>query len=184
MSPNRLRRPSEVVGSRVRDLRIARGWSQARLADCLQDVGINLGQSNVARLETGKRDVSLDDVYCLALALDCPPLILLAPGDDTTRVRVGRRGENASRLRAWIVGRQPLDTVRNHDAYREHVGRLREPTGFTVGPFLREIADQLDADTAEGQEQAILSALDYLKGSLRAVRQFAARYPADTTQEG
>ncbi len=114
MAGKRIQDPREAVGARVRALRIGRGWSQGRLAERLSAVGVSLAQSNVARLENGKRDVSLEDLYGLALALDCPPLLLLASDDDTTRVKVGKRGENPSRLRAWFAGRQPLDTVRCH----------------------------------------------------------------------
>ncbi|CAN5398582.1 hypothetical protein BH24ACT12_BH24ACT12_24660 [soil metagenome] len=163
--------PSEVIGARIRDLRIARGWSQHRLARRLSEDGLTLGQSNLARLENGKRDVTVSDLFTLALALDCPPLTLLAPETDTEQVMVGARGENPSRLRAWIVGRQPLDTVRGQQTYREHTGRMREAgSGLTVGPFLREMADQLDADGAEGQVQIIDAAIAYLRGARRGVQ--------------
>ncbi len=158
-----------AVGERIRTLRTARGWTQAALAARLGQVGMTLSQSNLARLESGERNVTLDDLYGVALALDCPPLALLAPGDGTP-VKVGTRGESPARLRAWFVGRQPLDTVRDHGVYREHVGRLREPAGMTLGPFLREVAGQLDADDLDGQAEIIRAAQDYLRGAARAVR--------------
>lgn len=175
--------PHEVIGARIRDLRIARGWSQHRLAQRLSEEGLTLGQSNLARLENGKRDVTVSDLFTLALALDVPPLLLLAGDDDAARVKVGARGENPSRLQEWIVGRQPLDTVRGQQTYREHTGRMREAgSGLTVGPFLREMADQLDADGAEGQVQIIDAAIAYLRGARRGV-QYRAN-STTTEQEG
>ncbi len=55
---------------------------------------------------------------------------------------------------------------------------------MTLGPFLRDLADRLDADSAEGQEETIHMATDYLKGTLRAVRTYADRFTADKAQEG
>ncbi len=174
--------PSEVVGGRVRAFRKRRGWSQERLAERLREVGVSLGQSNVARLENGKRAVTVDDLYGLALALDCPPLALLLPETDTEQVMVGARGENPSRLLAWFVGRQPLDTVRGHQTYRRHTDRMRQAgSGLTVGPFLREVADLLDADGAEGQVKIIDVALKYLRGARHGVQH---RANSTTSKEG
>lgn len=172
--------PGAAIGARVCGFRKGRGWSQARLVRRLAEVGLSLGQSNLARLENGKRDVSVADLFALALALDVPPLLLLGSDDDRDRVRVGTRGESPGRLRAWATGRQPLDTVRGQAAYREHTGRLREAgSGMTLGPFLRDLADQLDADSAAGQEETITAATDYLRGALAGVR-----YAAQRAQEG
>jgi len=171
---------------RVRELRVARHWSQGKLAERLVAVGLILGQSNVARLENGKRDVSLVDLYGLALALDCPPLFLLAPNDDNAKVRVGKRGENPSRLRAWVVGKQPLDTVRDPDAYREHAGQLdtvpdpdfhqlaagrpstRRQTEYSA--VLRHLADVYDAGSDADRADAELAVLAYTTGVLKGRR--------------
>jgi hypothetical protein len=83
--------PSRVVGLRVREFRTHRNghrWTQERLAQELREVGIQIGQTDVARLEklpgdTGKdpRPVTLEDWLALAFVLDVPPLALLLPKD-------------------------------------------------------------------------------------------------------
>jgi hypothetical protein len=56
--------------------------------------------------------------------------------------------------------------------YRAHVGRMRETgsSGMSLGGFLHDLADMLDADSAAGQLEIITAAEDYLKGARRGVR--------------
>lgn len=167
-----------TLGDNVRRLRKARGWSQVQLSVRLKDAGLTLGQTDLSRLElqnpSGKRPrlVMVEDLFSLALALDCPPLSLLASQDGP--ILVGKWGERPSRVQAWIVGRQPLDTVGDPNAYRANAG-LREGSGMSLGSFLRELADLLDAEDLAGQEEAVLAAQDYLRGVLRAVRRTRLR---------
>lgn len=71
----RLKRPraaSYAVGRRILDARSRRGWSQARLAR-----RVSLDQSMIARIETGDRRVTVDDLVELAEALGVTPAALL-----------------------------------------------------------------------------------------------------------
>ena len=58
---------SESIGRMIRDARIARGWSQQKLADELGSV-----QSAVHRIENGQQNLSLNMIDRLAEALDMP----------------------------------------------------------------------------------------------------------------
>jgi transcriptional regulator with XRE-family HTH domain len=78
-----------VVGLRVRDTRKDRRWTQERLAQELREVGIRMGQTDVARLEKlpgdkghDPRSVTVEDWLALAFVLDIPPLALLLPTDE------------------------------------------------------------------------------------------------------
>jgi transcriptional regulator with XRE-family HTH domain len=81
--------PSRVVGLRVRETRKDRRWTQGQLAQELREVGIRIGQTDVARLEKlpgdkghDPRSVTVEDWLALAFVLDIPPLALLLPTDD------------------------------------------------------------------------------------------------------
>src|SRR5262249_43176870 len=63
----------QVVADQVRWLRDRRGISQQALADSL-----GWTQSQVARLESGKRAVTVADLLALAWGLDVAPVYLLA----------------------------------------------------------------------------------------------------------
>ena len=54
-----------VLGDRVRDVRVARGWSQ-------QDLGemTGIGRTNVSRIEGGKKNITLEVLWRLAARLE------------------------------------------------------------------------------------------------------------------
>jgi transcriptional regulator with XRE-family HTH domain len=56
-----------AFGARVRELRLARGLSQERLAELA-----GLHRTYVSSLERGRRNVGLDNILDLAAALDVP----------------------------------------------------------------------------------------------------------------
>lgn len=69
-----------VVGSRVRERRDSRGWSQARLIARLAFVtggAWNPAVQEVTHIETGRRTVLDIEVFALALALECSAAWLL-----------------------------------------------------------------------------------------------------------
>jgi len=69
--------PANLIGPRVRDARAACGYSQATCAGLLQEqlvllypeISFVLDQSDLSRLETGKRPVWDFEVRCLAVVL-------------------------------------------------------------------------------------------------------------------
>ncbi len=60
-----------AFGTRLRDLRLARGLSQERLAEAA-----DLHRNHVGTIERGERSVGLDTILSLAAALDVPPASL------------------------------------------------------------------------------------------------------------
>jgi transcriptional regulator with XRE-family HTH domain len=104
------------------------------------------------------------------------------PEPGRVKVRRYRRGggplvEGRDRVRAWIVGRRPLDAGRDPQRYRAVEGELQPHPGQPhLGAFLRALAEEIDSEDFDGQEQAILAAQKYLDGALRGIRMFKARY--------
>lgn len=60
------------VGANVRRLRYERQWSQSKLAET---AGLN--RSYLSMVENGRRNISLDNLVSLALALQVEPSVLL-----------------------------------------------------------------------------------------------------------
>ena len=107
------KKPGEVVAEQVRYFRGRREWTQEELAQRLDELGIpGWRQSKIAKIERGEaRRLPIDDVFELALALGCPPVMLLAPNypDPRTMVEVAPgHAFQVGRVRGWIRGRDPL----------------------------------------------------------------------------
>jgi transcriptional regulator with XRE-family HTH domain len=62
--------PEHQFGAHVREAREDRGWTQESLARRLRDLaGIDLHQTAIARLEVGKRSITLNEAAALAQLL-------------------------------------------------------------------------------------------------------------------
>ncbi|OBG69246.1 hypothetical protein A9X05_05280 [Mycobacterium sp. E3298] len=61
---------AQTFGARVRDLRKAKGLSQEDLARDLSFSGRSYHQTTIAKLESGSRPTSVEELYLLALVLD------------------------------------------------------------------------------------------------------------------
>lgn len=71
----------------LRELRETRNWSQQKLADEVSRTGPPCGQPDIARLESGKKKMTMDWMVRLGRALDVDPKVFLdAPGGKDTPV--------------------------------------------------------------------------------------------------
>jgi transcriptional regulator with XRE-family HTH domain len=83
--------------------------SQQGLADRLNQLGARVDRSVVAKVESGKRVVSLEDAFRFALALDVAPVHLLVPIDADEPIHLAPNMEaSPHEVRAWIRGFMPL----------------------------------------------------------------------------
>jgi transcriptional regulator with XRE-family HTH domain len=115
MPSNRRRRPKGItfeqsVALRVRRLRERHGLSQQDLADKLASYGIALDRSAVARLERGRRGISLEEAMYLALAIDVAPVHLIVDPDGELPIVIGKTSPPVApfEARGWIRGEIPL----------------------------------------------------------------------------
>jgi transcriptional regulator with XRE-family HTH domain len=99
-----------VVGEQVAAIRKRRGWTQEDLARRLADLGCGyLGRGAIAKIETEKREVSVDELVALAAALNVTPVNVCVPygADDqveiTPKIRVP-----APRARRWFYAWEPI----------------------------------------------------------------------------
>ena len=63
--------PANLVGPQIRRLRVALGWSQARLALRLQLGGLDLGRETIAQIEAQTHCVKDRDLHHFSRALAC-----------------------------------------------------------------------------------------------------------------
>jgi transcriptional regulator with XRE-family HTH domain len=100
---------SQSVARRVRALRVAHGMSQEDLAAALANRRTPIDRSSIARLEKGKRSITVDELMWLARALHVAPVHLLVDPDGDEAITPGP-GLEASphEAREWIRGRFPM----------------------------------------------------------------------------
>ncbi len=105
---------SGVVAQQLGRLRHWRGWSQQALADAIAQQGGALARGALAKIETGKRAVSLDELFLLAAALKVPPPMLLLPfeGDELVQV-TPRLGAHPHDVIEWFFGDEALVGARS-----------------------------------------------------------------------
>ena len=80
--------------NRLRELRLAKSWSQQRLADA-----IGVSKVTISDLERGSMQMTIDYMRRLAIPLECAPAELLAPVDNPYLLSEEER-EIIDRLRA------------------------------------------------------------------------------------
>jgi transcriptional regulator with XRE-family HTH domain len=93
-------RPAQIVARRVREARKSRGWSQGELAEQLRAIGYPKTRETLTKLESGhNRNITVDDLFALAVALGVNPVHLLAPLEDDVPVAMTEQVQ----LPAWVV---------------------------------------------------------------------------------
>lgn len=122
-----------LIAQRVKEIREKKEWTQQDLADAVTEVGgpLTLSRTALAKLEAGgtrARNVSVEELLVLAVALGVAPIHLAVPPDSELADRPARRLKitpgNAARpaeilhpdaARAWVrgvggppAGRDPL----------------------------------------------------------------------------
>ncbi|MBE6924241.1 MAG: helix-turn-helix transcriptional regulator [Ruminococcaceae bacterium] len=70
-----------LVGERVRQLRIERGWSQQTLSNKLEMLAIYVCRGSISRIEDKLRTVTDIELYGLARVLDVPMESLFADAE-------------------------------------------------------------------------------------------------------
>jgi transcriptional regulator with XRE-family HTH domain len=68
-SPRRTKFPANFIGPQIKRLRLARGWSQAKLAERLQLNGLDVDRGVVAQMESQFHCIKDRDIFHLARVL-------------------------------------------------------------------------------------------------------------------
>lgn len=112
--------PSQVFIERMARFRRRREWSQGDLAEELTRFGVNLNQAQVAKIEGGKRGLSLDEAIAIAWVLGVPPAFLYLPLGESERVSpVPNESIHPDLVRKWVTGEEPATYTNKRSRYRE-----------------------------------------------------------------
>lgn len=99
-----------VVGANIARIRKARGMSTYRLAEALAAVDRPIAQSQISRIEAGKRKVDVDDLMAFAVALKVSPSALLLEPSMEGYQEVTSAGIIRSEIAwQWLYGERPLE---------------------------------------------------------------------------
>lgn len=105
---------SDFIGRRVREIRDSRGWTAAVLAERCAKVGApHLTKPVITNIEGGRpgkdgirrREVTVDEMLALALALEVPPFLLFVPLGQGDALQVTGTAEMSTLEAArWVAG--------------------------------------------------------------------------------
>lgn len=154
-----LRQAAVDFGRRVKKLRKDAGLTQADLAERLSQWGRSYHQTTVAKLESGTRPTSLEELIPLSVALGIPQQAFFqdpSPADQAER-EARQAEQEVLRLRA------ELDEVRDQQRRLRRQLEQAEQTYAEKSAALRQIDPEVAADReeklrAEDDERAALQA--------------------------
>ena len=107
--------PSKALADRLLALRNAHGWTQTELAERMRSFGWSWDRTTVAKLESGSRQLSLDEFIALAWVLGVPPGALVTPLRTSERLAVTPATSQTS-VEVWLwFGGRPLALGRYKD---------------------------------------------------------------------
>jgi transcriptional regulator with XRE-family HTH domain len=148
--------PSEVFRSRLREVRRAKGWTQQELAGALSSQGVGITAFAIARLESGKRGISLDEAVAIAAVLGPSLLHMIVPLEERGRVHLApQMSAKVIDARAWIRGQRPLQQADEQLFYFQAPPSEADWFPFVPGPWRFEQRKDFEA-TRERWEREIL----------------------------
>lgn len=122
-----------AVAENLRRVREARGISTLKLAERLRQLGRHIQPAALTRIELGERQVYLDDVFVLAVALGVSPTSLMLPFTADGTVEIEGVGQVPARAAwAWVDGRAPLADQAAEDYEETYIDHqmLSRPRGM------------------------------------------------------
>jgi transcriptional regulator with XRE-family HTH domain len=154
---------TRAIQDNVRQLRRKLDLSQNDLAERLAGLGHPLDRAGVAKIETHRREVSVRDLFALAMALDVSPARLAFPPDAESIVGLTPTvAVPAYVARRWMRGRVPLpeqdgehfvSEVADEDAFMQ-----RDPHLLALWDGVeREALHALGVKRMSGNERRVVS---------------------------
>lgn len=99
-----------AIAQQLRTARERNGMSQQAVAERLGQLGLSLHQTAIAKIEAGRRSVSVEELFALAIALNVAPVHVVVPFDAAEVIRLApeHKGDHAGWVREWVRGAHPL----------------------------------------------------------------------------
>src|SRR6266511_1852291 len=110
--------PGVIFARRVKEARKRRDWSQQTLADRLTELGYPMTRVVLTKLEAGKRQATLEDIFAFAVALGVAPVHLLValdvwlselPASEQESLMKSQLTRGASPLHMALMDQEKLD---------------------------------------------------------------------------
>lgn len=142
-------KPSETFAARLREVRTRKGWTQQQLSERLNDLGRRMDRAALARIETGDRQVSIDELVELSAVLGVTPIHMVIPASGDHLVDIAPELSVSPRqARGWIRGQSPLRPEDAHTYYTEvSVDEIEERYDRTRALLLNLAQSVVDAVT-------------------------------------
>jgi transcriptional regulator with XRE-family HTH domain len=148
-----------VIADQVRTLRKERGVTAQRLADLLNEVGVEWTRDTVTKFETRRRgSLDVTELFALALVLNVPPPLLIVPIDAESVPVVPVDNFSAYRTTLWLLGEFPLLDARG--------GRWLD-----AGLPIRLVRRYRDAEMSVANALSMLDDADYFEATGRGAPQ-------------
>lgn len=160
------KRPSEVLGKRIEDVRKLRGLTQKELS-----AKLGMHRETITAIESGVRQVKVDELMEIAAFLNVSPMHLVIPLGDQDVVAVGGTAWPANLMRAWIRGRLPLSFEKDARTFFDFIatspdseieslakafvtaGRDQITLAFTDQEWLQQRVEDVSWEIKEGESQ-------------------------------
>ena len=140
--------PSGVTGTRVRQVRVKRGWTTSQLAQRCERAGApHLTPAVINDIETGRptagvrrRNITVDELLALALALNIAPLHLVVPIEDSGEPYhvTPAVTESRWRVRKWVRGFAPLNPIPKVSDSRQYYSEVPDEE-FAAGVHIEGV---------------------------------------------
>jgi transcriptional regulator with XRE-family HTH domain len=178
----------DVAADRIKEWRRRRAMTGEDLAARCAELGApHLTRPIIASIETRRRGVSVDDLLALALALDVPPVLLLALPDDghdalaiTTAVHIA----DPEVLRGWLVGEAAPPESNTRLYFGAALERMAAPGGEAMPAYAKAVVQETAARIASQYEAEATALLERTRGQiLEILSQVAAEVAGDSPRE-
>lgn len=154
----RFQTPSDVVRTRIRQIRKGQGIRIPELAARLEHMGTPITEQQLYNLEVGRRRFHVDYLYAIAAALEVSPLALQTlPTERSSEVDIapGITVTN-TRFNGWTTGTRPLPGAdetpfAQFHPYGAPIGRLQGSPDDRVQALAARIAEHAEDAAAKAE---------------------------------
>jgi hypothetical protein len=150
-----------------------RSWTQGRLASEVSALGVKIDQSAIARIESEKRSVSLEEALALAVALGVQPAALVAPADSMMLEVVpnAQRWAASENVWEWFAGRYAIGPLPpTYESIDDAITEFAEHERATNRFYYQSVSDiEEESIRLLPRIHDLFLEAGYLKGTARAL---------------
>ena len=156
--------PADVFAERVKEARGNKGWTQQKLADRV----VGIGRSSLARIESGDRAVTINDMIQICSALGVSPIHMLIPiRDGHEPIEIADVSLTPREARNWIRGDHPLrrEEARWYftEVSAEELSRRYDSSIVLLVSILDSILDAVDEWAEDLDDEALKTIEDRIE---------------------